>query len=58
MFIDSQFRVGGALGTSLQIAECPILSGGLNYTCSAALAMLAIEGSWYVIPNPLCYLSN
>jgi hypothetical protein len=33
---DCHFRVGGALGTDLQVAQCPIKSGGIKSSCIAA----------------------
>ncbi|KAH8803500.1 pectate lyase superfamily protein-domain-containing protein [Xylogone sp. PMI_703] len=46
---DSHFRIGGALGTDLQVADCPILSGTINAKCTAATIMLwlTVEGSGY-----------
>ncbi|KAF4234129.1 hypothetical protein CNMCM6805_008835 [Aspergillus fumigatiaffinis] len=38
---DSHFRVGGALGSSLQAAQCP-KNGGININCIAASALLHI----------------
>ncbi|KAK3934012.1 glycoside hydrolase [Diplogelasinospora grovesii] len=39
---DVHFRVGGALGSNLQVANCPTLTGGVNPGCIAASAMLHI----------------
>ncbi|KIN03011.1 glycoside hydrolase family 55 protein, partial [Oidiodendron maius Zn] len=43
------FRIGGALGTDLQVADCPILSGTINPKCIAATIMLwvTVESSGY-----------
>ncbi|KAH7409504.1 pectate lyase superfamily protein-domain-containing protein [Cadophora sp. MPI-SDFR-AT-0126] len=39
---DTHFRIGGAMGTELQVADCPTLTGSINSDCIAATAMLWI----------------
>ena len=39
---DCHFIVGGALGTGLQVSECPKLSGGIRSQCVAASIMMLI----------------
>lgn len=42
---DSHFRVGGALGSDLQIADCPISSSSVDAKCMAASLMMHITNS-------------
>lgn len=46
---DSHFRVGGAVGSDLQLSNCPKLSGSVNAKCKAAsmLLHLTTESSGY-----------
>lgn len=37
---DSHFRVGGAVGSDLQLSDCPKLSGSVNAKCKAASMLL------------------
>jgi hypothetical protein len=39
---DSHFRVGGAIGSNLQTANCPKLTGTVNENCMAAALMLRL----------------
>lgn len=40
--IDSHIRVGGAVGSNLQVADCPKLSGGVKANCVAASMLMHI----------------
>ncbi|RHZ63561.1 hypothetical protein CDV55_106217 [Aspergillus turcosus] len=42
---DSHFRVGGANGTELQVADCPKLTGSVNQNCMAASMLLHLTAS-------------
>ena len=46
---DCHFRVGGAFGSNLQLANCPKLSGKINPECKAAAMLLHVTttGSGY-----------
>lgn len=39
---DSHFRIGGALGSELQMEQCPKLSGSINPACKAASMLLHV----------------
>ncbi|KAL2017482.1 hypothetical protein VTK56DRAFT_2078 [Thermocarpiscus australiensis] len=39
---DCHFRIGGALGTQLQVAQCPKLSGGIKPECIAGSSALIV----------------
>jgi hypothetical protein len=51
---DCHFRIGGAIGTDLQVAQCPIKSGGIIDTCIAASIMLLVNSGCdgYVSNHP------
>ena len=49
---DSHFRVGGALGSQLQAAHCPKLSGSINNNCIAGSMLL------HVTKTSSAYLEN
>jgi hypothetical protein len=49
---DCHFRVGGAKGTDLQMADCPKLSGSLNKKCMAASLLL------HLTPTSSGYFEN
>jgi hypothetical protein len=42
---DSHFRVRGANGTELQVADCPKLTGSVNKNCMAASMLLHLTAS-------------
>ncbi|EPS40839.1 hypothetical protein H072_5254 [Dactylellina haptotyla CBS 200.50] len=44
---DCHFRVGGAVGSNLQAANCPKLTGAINPNCIAASLHMHIKGSGY-----------
>ncbi|KAF3930376.1 hypothetical protein AA313_de0203128 [Arthrobotrys entomopaga] len=44
---DCHFRVGGAVGTNLQVAQCPKLTGTVNPKCIAASTHIYIQGDGY-----------
>ncbi|KAK6542705.1 hypothetical protein TWF694_006649 [Orbilia ellipsospora] len=44
---DCHFRVGGAVGTNLQVAQCPKLTGKVNPNCIAASTHMYIQGDGY-----------
>ena len=39
---DCHFRVGGALGTDLQIAQCPKITGGLKSQCIGGSVLMVM----------------
>jgi len=45
LYIDSHFRVGGAIGTGLQAVNCPTLSGNVNPNCIAASLLLHLTSA-------------
>lgn len=49
---DCHFRVGGAIGSNLQQADCPKLSGGVKTQCKAASLLL------HVTPAASGYFEN
>jgi hypothetical protein len=49
---DCHFRLGGALGTGLQAADCPKLSGSVKSSCIAGSLMLHITSKSHI------YLEN
>ena len=49
---DTHFRVGGAVGSNLQAANCPKLTGKTNLNCKAASALL------HMTPGSHGYLEN
>ncbi|KAJ4156154.1 hypothetical protein LMH87_001367 [Akanthomyces muscarius] len=49
---DSHFRVGGAIGSKLQKAQCPKLTGAVNAQCKAASLLLHLK------PESTAYLEN
>ena len=42
---DCHFRVGGAIGSHLQLADCPKLSGSINSNCKAASMLMHVTKS-------------
>ncbi|KAL2060446.1 hypothetical protein VTL71DRAFT_9477 [Oculimacula yallundae] len=42
---DSHFRIGGALGSNLQVANCPKLSGIVNPNCMAGAMLLHLTST-------------
>lgn len=58
---DSHFRVGGASGTDLQLADCPKLTGDIDKGCMAATLLLHLTTdssgyfenvwAWYAPPT-------
>lgn len=50
--IDSHFRIGGAAGTNLQVANCPRLSGAVKPACIAGSLLL------YLTKTSSAYLEN
>lgn len=42
---DCHFRVGGAIGTELQVAQCPKLTGTIQSQCIAATAMIIMPST-------------
>jgi hypothetical protein len=38
--LDSHFRIGGALGTGLQVGDCPKISGKVKDKCIAGSMLL------------------
>ncbi|KAH8698403.1 pectate lyase superfamily protein-domain-containing protein [Talaromyces proteolyticus] len=51
IILDSHFRVGGAVGSNLQAAQCP-KGNGVNKNCIAAAALL------HMTPKSSAYLEN
>ncbi|KAK3324791.1 hypothetical protein B0T19DRAFT_477630 [Cercophora scortea] len=49
---DSHFRIGGAAGSRLQVANCPKLTGPVNANCIAGAMML------HMTPTSSAYLEN
>ncbi|KAH8816004.1 pectate lyase superfamily protein-domain-containing protein [Xylogone sp. PMI_703] len=49
---DAHFRVGGAVGSNLQAANCPTLTGSVNTDCIGASQLL------HITPGASAYLEN
>lgn len=45
MILDSHFRIGGAIGTQLQVKDCPKLTGSVDAKCIAASMMLHLTST-------------
>lgn len=45
LYVDSHFRIGGAIGSGLQAADCPKESGTVNKRCIAAALVLRLTQS-------------
>lgn len=50
--VDSYFRIGGAAGTNLQVANCPRLYGAVKPACIAGSLLL------HLTKTPSAYLEN
>ena len=42
---DCHFRVGGAIGTDLQLSNCPKLTGSINLNCKAASMLMHVTST-------------
>ena len=63
MILDTHIRVGGAIGSNLQLANCPKLTGLVNPDCIAASLLVHItskasayfENNWFWVEDHVGY---